>query len=129
MQKTFVLLAALSGLSAVALGAFGAHGLQPLLSAHQLMMWEKAVQYQFYHTGALLFCVLLAERLPAALLTWAGRCFAVGILFFSGSLYLLATRELTGLSGSILGPITPMGGLLFIAGWALLFTAGLKEGE
>jgi uncharacterized membrane protein YgdD (TMEM256/DUF423 family) len=114
-------IAAVSGALAVALGAFGAHGLKPHLDAYQLDIYNKAVLYHFIHTLALLTCVVLFAIDPAAKgLNAAGYCFITGITLFSGSLYLLATRHLTGLPANILGPITPIGGLFFIAGWVML---------
>ena len=96
---------------AVALGAFGAHSLKPMLQAHDMMgVWEKAVLYHFMHALALLVLALqgISTRAPSFL-------FLAGIIFFSGSLYLLALTNLRWL-----GAITPIGGLCFLAGWAWL---------
>lgn len=108
-------------LLAVALGAFGAHALRTRLDAHYLDVFETAVRYQVYHALALLLLAALAPQLSAGPAAWAGRLFVAGVIFFSGSLYLLA---LTG--ATWLGAVTPLGGVCFLAGWALLFYAGLR---
>lgn len=111
-------LAALSGFLVVALGAFGAHSLKPLLQSHQtLEIWEKAVLYHAVHT---LVLVGLAAQPSVALGTVVG--FLAGIVVFSGSLYVLAVTNIRWL-----GAITPLGGIGFLVGWAwLFFTAGAK---
>ncbi len=115
-------LAAVSGFIAVAAGAFGAHGLKNRLDESMLAVWQTAVAYQFYHTLVL----LLIAALPAlAANRWAvtgGWLFTAGIVLFSGSLYVLA---LTGTRW--LGMITPLGGLLWLVGWALLLFAFVGE--
>ncbi|GAA4797943.1 DUF423 domain-containing protein [Olivibacter ginsenosidimutans] len=126
MNKRIILTAAFFGLIAVVLGAFGAHGLSGKIDDQNLDNWRTAVNYQFYHTLALLFLATFS-RAKNTLINLSYVAFSVGILLFSGSLYLLATRELTGVSAvHILGPITPLGGLAFILGWASLFLATLK---
>jgi len=122
MQKIFGTIAAIYGALAVILGAFGAHALKDKLDAYQHTIFEKAVSYQFYHVAVLLTVALLADKLRSKTLLYSGWLFTVGILFFSGSLYLLATRELLSINAltPILGPITPIGGLCFIAGWIFL---------
>lgn len=122
MQKTFGIIAAVYGALAVVLGAFGAHALKEKLDAYQHTIYEKAVSYQFYHIVALFAVVLLSAKMETKLLNISGWFFSVGILFFSGSLYLLATRSLLGIENitPVLGPITPLGGLCFIIGWVLL---------
>lgn len=128
MQKTFGIIAAVYGALAVILGAFGAHALKEKLDAYQLEIFNKGVQYQFYHVIALFAVVFLAEKIQPKTLTFAGWFFSVGILFFSGSLYLLATRSLMGTDTltPILGPVTPLGGLCFIIGWILLLVSFTK---
>ncbi|MBK9794802.1 MAG: DUF423 domain-containing protein [Sphingobacteriales bacterium] len=128
MQKTFGIIAALYGALAVILGAFGAHALKEKLDAYQLEIFNKGVQYQFYHVIALFAVVFLAEKIQPKTLTFAGWFFTAGILFFSGSLYLLATRSLMGTDTltPILGPVTPLGGLCFIIGWILLLVSFTK---
>ena len=114
---------------AVAAGAFGAHGLRSVLEPDHLDQWRTAVEYQVYHGLGMLALAALAGRLPADRLKTVGRLFLVGIVFFSGSIYLLSTRELTGLVAlaRILGPITPVGGLLLLSGWAWLFITALRK--
>lgn len=119
--------AAVIGAAAVILGAFGAHGLKPQLDVYQMSIYEKAVHYQFYHTLALGLTGLLGLHLGENnKLRWAGRLFTIGIIFFSGSLYLLATRNLLPFPVGWAGPVTPLGGLSFVAGWVMLFL-GLRN--
>ncbi len=114
---------------AVALGAFGAHGLQKITADEKIIRgYQTAVQYQLWHALALLFTGMLYERLDARLMKWAARCFITGIILFSGSLYLLTFLKIRESSLTrIAGPVTPLGGLLFIAGWLLLLAALLKK--
>lgn len=123
MGKVFLLLAAVNGFLAVALGAFGAHGLGARLSAELMATYQTAVQYHFYHALALLGVALLSLQFPAAALPRAsGYLFLAGIVLFSGSLYVLA---LTG--ARWLGAITPLGGLGFLAGWLCLCVFALSR--
>lgn len=109
----------LSGAIVVALGALGAHGLKPHLSIEQLDSYKTGVSYHMYHTLALLGISLFASPTKASKLIFG--LFVGGILLFSGSIYLLSTKELLGIeTWAWLGPITPLGGLLFIAGWIIL---------
>ncbi|HEY0175501.1 MAG TPA: DUF423 domain-containing protein [Pedobacter sp.] len=127
MNRRIILTASFFGAVAVILGAFGAHGLKNVLSADELTIWAKGVEYQFYHTFALLFLSTFA-RFRTKLVDLSYFCFTIGIVFFSGSLYLLATREITQLTFiNIIGPVTPLGGLLLVSGWVLLFFAALKN--
>ena len=104
---------------AVALGAFGAHGLRDILSEEMKGVYETAVRYQVYHALGLFVVAWISTRAPSRSLDWAGWCFLAGILLFSGSLYALS---LTGIKK--FGAITPLGGLLFLSGWlVLLFSA------
>jgi uncharacterized membrane protein YgdD (TMEM256/DUF423 family) len=121
LDNTFMLIGALAGFVGVAAGAFGAHGLRSRLSPEMLAVFETAVRYQMYHVFALLVTAAVIGRLgDARLLSIAGWSFVAGILLFSGSLYALA---LTGVTK--LGMITPLGGLAFLAGWALLLVLAL----
>lgn len=127
MNKRIILTAAFFGLTAVVLGAFGAHGLENKISDDQLETWKTAVDYQFYHTVALLFLATFS-RAKNSLIRLSFISFALGILFFSGSLYLLSTYTLTNIGKpAILGPITPLGGVCFIVGWIGLFIATIKN--
>ena len=114
-------IAALLGALTVAIGAFGAHGLKPKLDAYQLSIFEKGVQYQFYHTLALLAVGLLLQQQPENVwLQRSGWAFIAGIVCFSGSLYLLACRDLLPFSVSWAGPITPRRGVGCIVGWGVM---------
>jgi uncharacterized membrane protein YgdD (TMEM256/DUF423 family) len=126
-DKNLLTAACIAGFLAVALGAFGAHGLKPYLNDYQRTIFEKGVSYQFYHAlAAMLACVLFEFRKQQILLL-AATCFIVGIVFFSGSLYLLATADMTGFPKGIAGPMTPAGGLAFLAGWAVLVISSFKN--
>ena len=122
MERYFISLAAASGFLAVALGAFGAHALKARLDEYSLGVFRTAVEYHFYHSLALLAVGLLLLWHPGnGLLKFSGHGYLLGIVLFSGSLYLLA---FTGIRG--LGAVTPLGGLCFLAGWAALCLAGLR---
>ncbi|WP_332764495.1 DUF423 domain-containing protein [Pseudomonas koreensis] len=121
MLRGFLMLAAFFGFTGVALGAFAAHGLKNRLTPEYLTIFHTGVTYQLVHTLALFGVALLATQIPGRLITWAGVSFAVGILLFSGSLYLLT---MTGISK--LGIITPFGGLAFLAGWVCLGLAAWR---
>ena len=118
MDRTFLLLGALAGFLGVMLGAFGAHALRARLSPEMLAVFETGVRYQMYHALALLLVAALIPRAGGWMVVSAGWCFVAGIVIFSGSLYALALSGVT-----ILGAITPIGGLAFLAGWALLAIA------
>lgn len=122
MANPLLLTAALSGLTAVGFGAFGAHGLKAHLSADMLAVYQTGVQYHLYHTLALLAVALLSLHAPRqALLKWSGWLLVAGIVSFSGSLYVLA------ISGARwLGMLTPIGGVAFITGWLLLAIVALQ---
>ena len=121
MYKNFLQWAAILGALAVALGAFGAHSLKQYVPVETISTFETGVRYQFYHVFALLLAGVLWERFPGKWMRYAGYCFLIGILLFSGSLYLLTFLKATntiGLTG--LGIITPFGGVFFIGGWICL---------
>src|SRR5437763_14538566 len=120
MDRTFLLAGAVAGLIAVGFGAFGAHGLRGRLTPEMLAVFETGVRYQMYHALALLLVAALAPQLPGKAMAAAGWLFLAGIVIFSGSLYLLAVTGVT-----ILGAITPIGGVAFLAGWASLIVAAL----
>lgn len=122
MAKLFITLASLSGMLAVILGAFGAHALRSRLDDYAMGVFETAVQYHFYHSLALLAVGIVALSQPqTVLLKSSGWLFIIGILVFSGSLYLLG---ITGIRW--LGAVTPLGGLAFIGGWACLAASAWK---
>ncbi len=127
-SKSLLITAALSGALAVALGAFGAHGLKAMLSSERIAIFHTGVTYQYYHTFAMFLVAILSTQLKTPALVKAGWFFLAGIVLFSGSLYLLACRDILGISNwSWLGPITPIGGVLFIVGWVWLAIGILKE--
>ncbi len=115
MDKLFFALGSLFAFLAVALGAFGAHSLQGTFASGMADVYETGVRYQFYHALGLFAVAFAISRWKDAPVSLAGWLFVVGIILFSGSLYLLST---TGLRW--LGAITPLGGLAFLAGWAIL---------
>lgn len=122
-MNPFLFSAGLSGFIAVGLGAFGSHALRDRLGPDMLRIWETAVQYHLVHALALLgIAVMLAHGRQPPMLTWAGWCFLGGTVVFCGSLYILA---LSGMRW--LGAVTPLGGLLFLAGWALVALAALRN--
>ncbi|HKT79570.1 MAG TPA: DUF423 domain-containing protein [Vicinamibacterales bacterium] len=120
MDRTILFIGALAGLTGVAFGAFGAHFLKARLTAEMLAVFETGVRYQLYHAAALVGAAALSGRISDRSLTLAGWLFGVGIVLFSGSLYALA---LTGIG--VLGAITPLGGVAFIAGWLCLLLAAI----
>ncbi|RZK63904.1 MAG: DUF423 domain-containing protein [Pedobacter sp.] len=127
MNKRIILTASFFGVVAVLLGAFGAHGLKAVIDQPSIDIWQKGVEYQFYHTFALLYLSTFA-RYRNKLINIAYFCFTFGIVLFSGSLYLLATRSILKLDFiNLIGPITPIGGLLFVLGWIMLFFAAFKD--
>lgn len=127
MHKRFVVTGAILGAIAVALGAFGAHGLKKIVDAETVQTFQTGVQYQMYHSLALLLTGLLYEKCSQKLAGIAGILFIVGIILFSGSLYLLtAGRAAETASFDKIGIITPFGGVSFIAGWLFLFVSAMR---
>ncbi len=126
MNKRIILTAAFFGALAVILGAFGAHGLKSLINASAAEIWQKGVEYQFYHVFAILYLSTFA-RYKNKLIGFSFVFFVLGIILFSGSLYLLAIKDIYQFSAKFIGPITPIGGLCFILGWICLFLAALKD--
>lgn len=120
--KTFIIIGAINAFLAVALGAFGAHGLEGRVEQKYLEIWKTGVTYQMFHATGLLIVGVLLGRLPAnALLSWSGWMMLIGIILFSGSLYVMTLTKI-----SILGAITPLGGLSFLAAWILIVVAAVK---
>ncbi|SHI76848.1 Uncharacterized membrane protein YgdD, TMEM256/DUF423 family [Tangfeifania diversioriginum] len=122
MSKTILMTASVLLALAVALGAFGAHGLKSQLSSDMMQTFKTGVEYHFYHALGLLLIGILAVSFPSELLKWSAILLTAGIILFSGSLYVLAVSGIKWL-----GAITPIGGLSFIAGWILLFLAVWKK--
>jgi hypothetical protein len=115
MNKRIVLTSAWLLLTAIILGAFGAHGLKTLVTAEKIQTFEVGVRYQFFIALTLLVIGLNADRIPF-MLTWTFRLMLLGVLIFSGSIYLLALSEVLSLPTSFIGPLTPLGGVGMIAG-------------
>ena len=120
VNKTFLFVGALFAFLAVALGAFGAHALRSRISPEMLAVFETGVRYQMYHALALLLVGLMMGPMGGWLIHTAGWAFVVGIVLFSGSLYLLAITGTT-----LFGAIAPIGGVAFLVGWGCLIAAGL----
>lgn len=121
-MKILLIIGAINGFIAVALGAFGAHGLEGKLTESQLETWNTAVQYQMFHTIAILSVGLLLQKISATSLHWAGWMFLIGIIIFSGSLYIYSTTSI-----KMFAMITPIGGVAFLIGWVLLAVAAFKQ--
>ncbi len=123
-MPNFLFLSAVFGFLAVALGAFGAHGLKNHFDDYQMSVFRTGVDYQFYHSLALGLVACLLRNFPMPLFKASAILFVVGMVVFSGSLYLLAFTKIR-----LLGAITPIGGLCFLAGWACLAigSLGLKN--
>lgn len=121
MERRWFVIGCVLAAVAVAAGAFGAHGLRPVLTEDMLSNWETAARYQTYHALALVGLGIAGERLGARWAAAAGWLFVAGVALFSGSLYVMA---LTGIRA--LGAVTPFGGVAFIAGWVCLI-AGARR--
>lgn len=122
MAKKTLTTAAIFGALSVILGAFAAHGLKNFLNSYSIEIFQKGVEYQSHHALALLAIGLIAIKYPGKMIGYSASFMTVGILLFSGSLYLLATHTLLGITPwiKLLGPITPIGGLFLITSWILL---------
>ncbi len=127
MHKLYLILgSAIAGLGVI-LGAFGAHKLKEI-APDSVPTFQTGVQYQMYHAFALLIVGILFEKLPFKTMNWAGLCFLIGIILFSGSLYALSLLKATGKVGlGGIGIVTPIGGLFFIIGWICFVMALLKK--
>lgn len=122
-MKLFLLIGAINGFLAVALGAFGAHGLEGKLSEKAIATWEKAVDYQMFHTMALFVTGLLLAKFPnVSSLAAAGWLFLIGIILFSGSLYIYSLTSV-----KTFAMITPIGGVAFLIGWVLIGIAVMRN--
>lgn len=122
-MKLFIVLGAINAFLAVALGAFGAHGLEGKLSEKMLEVWKTGVTYQMFHAiGLLVIGLLVGKFATASSFTWAGWLMLIGIVLFSGSLYALST---TGIK--VFGPITPLGGVAFLVAWVFVIVGAIKH--
>ncbi len=124
MLRTYGAIGSLLALLAVALGAFGAHGLEDKIDADLLAAYKTGVQYHMFHALGLIALGIVSDKLSGAegSLRWAGRLLTAGIVLFSGSLYVMAVTDIKPL-----GIITPFGGVAFLAGWAFLASAFWKQ--
>jgi len=121
--KTFIVIGAINAFLAVALGAFGAHGLANRLEPKYLDIWKTGVTYQMFHaTGILVIGLLLGKAATSSLFTWSGWLMLIGIILFSGSLYVLSLTKI-----GPLGAITPIGGVCFLASWILIIIGAVKH--
>jgi len=121
MHRGYIKLGAFIAALSVIFGAFGAHLLKKYLSSDALATFQTGVSYQFYHSLGLLITGILLKRYPNNMIMWSGRLFMLGIIFFSGSLYLLALVEgFKGMDLGAFGLLTPIGGLMFLGGWIAL---------
>lgn len=130
MYRKIILATGILGMLAVILGAFGAHALAEKLTDSQLNTYQTGIQYHYYHTLGLLGILAISGHYEKPIWLYRGAiCFVIGILFFSGSIYLLACKELLSLQEwtKIIGPITPIGGLFFILGWAMLIVQAIQQ--
>jgi uncharacterized membrane protein YgdD (TMEM256/DUF423 family) len=128
MQKLFLIIGIVLGGLAVALGAFGAHGLKKIVAPDVVATYQTGVQYQMYHAFAILIVGLLLDRWASSYLHYAGFFFLAGVVLFSGSLYLIVSFYARNLQvPTPVGIITPIGGLFFILGWILLLIGILKK--
>lgn len=126
-SRKILILGSLSAAIAVILGAFGAHGLKPLLAEQQLLSYETGVRYQLIHSLALLIIALLAKQYSIRLFHKAGLLMFIGMIVFSVSIYLLSLKDLLNMPWlRVLGPITPIGGLLMIISWIMVMVASIK---
>ena len=128
MHKKFIAIGSAMAAIAVALGAFGAHGLKKIVSADTVQTFQTGVHYQMVHALGLLLTGLLYEKCFPKFARIAGILFLIGILLFSGSLYVITTGKAVGNAAfDKAGIITPVGGLAFIGGWLFLFLAAIKK--
>ncbi len=127
MNKAYLTIGSIIAALGIVFGAFGAHWLKQNISVVDLQNFETGIRYQMYHAFAIILLGIISPAFTGQLLRIAFHCFWVGILFFSGSLYMLATSSFSGLYLSWLGPVTPVGGLLFITGWVLIIITMITQ--
>ena len=128
MRKSFLVSGIILAGLAVALGAFGAHGLKKVVDEQSVEVFKTGVQYQFYHSLALILTGILSIHFSSKEIKFSGTLFIWGIILFSGSLYAITAFKAMGSEvPKFIGPVTPLGGLLFIAGWICLLIAVIKR--
>lgn len=123
-MQFYLTIAGISAMLSVILGAFAAHGLKSRLSESMLETFQIGVHYQFFHSLGMILLVILYRQIPHITLLWAAGFMLAGMILFSGSLYALALTQIKWF-----GPITPIGGLCFILGWACLIIYTFKSGH
>jgi uncharacterized membrane protein YgdD (TMEM256/DUF423 family) len=129
-QQKKIATAAVLAATATVIGAFGAHYLKEKFTSEQLLSFEIGVRYQFYHALALLAVAIVQHLYPSQVLNYAHRCFVLGTILFSGSIYALNILKFGGAIGLTgLGAVTPIGGLLLIIGWVLVIVAMIKSAK
>ena len=134
MQRKVLIATGVFGMLSVIIGAWSAHGIQQFIPSadpeqiQKIASFKTGVQYQFFHTFLLLFLSLIHYKKWTANLDWVYRLTIIGVVLFSGSIYLLALKNELGLTGitGVLGPITPIGGLTLLSAWAILFLYAIK---
>lgn len=128
MQKIYLVIGIVLSALAVALGAFGAHGLKKVVSVENVAIYQTGVQYQMYHALALILVGILSDRIYNGFITYAGVLFVTGIILFSGSLYMIVSLyAMNKTVPTVIGILTPIGGLIFILGWVCLLVGILKK--
>ena|SRR5438128_2023907 len=128
MQKIYLVIGTVLAGLAVALGAFGAHGLKKVVSLEDVATYQTGVHYQMYHALALIITGILADRIYNGYVSYAGVLFTAGIILFSGSLYLIVSlHAMNKAVPTAIGILTPIGGLLFILGWICLLIGIVKK--
>jgi uncharacterized membrane protein YgdD (TMEM256/DUF423 family) len=128
MQKIYLVIGTLLAGLAVALGAFGAHGLKKVVSLEDVTTYQTGVQYQMYHALALILVGLLSDRIYNGYVSYAGVLFVAGIILFSGSLYLIVSlHAMNKAVPTAIGILTPIGGLFFIVGWICMLIGIIKK--
>ena len=125
-MKTTLIWASIFGATGIVLGALGAHALKSILSESQLQSFETGVRYQMYSALFLLLLAILQKSQVFADTRWARNLTILGVLFFSGSIYLLNLQDVMGVSLRFLGPVTPVGGLLLIAAWVVILVQAMR---
>ena len=134
MQRKVLIATGVFGMLSVIIGAWSAHGIQQFIPSadpeqiQKIASFKTGVQYQFFHTFLLLFLSLIHYKKWTSKLDWVYRLTIIGVVLFSGSIYLLALKNELGLTGitGVLGPITPIGGLTLLSAWAILFLYAIK---
>jgi len=128
MNNRLIIMGSALGALAVILGAFSAHSLTTYLTPSELKTFHTANRYHFYHVFAIFIAAILSEKSKNSMMQFAGYAFIAGIVLFSGSLYLLATRSVLHIEEwTFLGPVTPLGGLVLILGWILILVGTFKK--